>query len=276
MKAAIYAVLVGLGVALAISVPWMFLAMANVRLSPNVPWSVPMMLAYLGFVMVWLNGWWWPRSNSALRHDLLRWRWPRGSVWAWALAAGTLGVLALWAFYAALGNLSHSGTARESTGLSPGMVVVAVVMGSLVTALSEEAGFRGYMLSNLVPRFKPTSAVVIVSVVFSLFHLTHGASALLQNGIFYFGASCVYCVLTYFSGSILPSILLHFAGDVFVFAMRASVVKVHLPYTAAAIAAYVLAGLALGGASIGAFARLARRTRRQIAASPEATKSSIQ
>src|SRR5215471_17609031 len=41
MKAAIYAVLVGLGVALGLSVPWMFLATANVRLSPNVPWSAP-------------------------------------------------------------------------------------------------------------------------------------------------------------------------------------------------------------------------------------------
>jgi mannose-6-phosphate isomerase-like protein (cupin superfamily) len=48
--------LIGLGVMGVITVPWSLLAVVNLRLSPHVPWAIPITLIYLAVVVVYLAG----------------------------------------------------------------------------------------------------------------------------------------------------------------------------------------------------------------------------
>ena len=116
MKVVIKAVFLGLLVMAVTTVPWSVLAYGNLRLSPGIPWSIPLTALYLTVILAYLNGSGPPASTKAFRHESMRIRWLTGAEWRWSLIAGGLSVLALWLTYAALGNLasrSHSVVKRR-------------------------------------------------------------------------------------------------------------------------------------------------------------------
>src|SRR5262249_5752171 len=152
----------------------------------------------------------WPQTTQAARRHLLRLRWlSQREWWWWSIAAGLLGVLALWLVYAALGGVSHSsGSSRPTSNLSMPVLLIAITMGAAVTAIGEEGGFRGYMQATLESRFAPGTAILITGIAFALAHLSHGAADVVRNGIFYLAVSFIYGFQAYFTKSILPSLLL--------------------------------------------------------------------
>src|SRR5687767_8637823 len=89
------AVLVGALVVALGTLPWGALAALNSRLSPAVPWSVPVMALYLWFYWRILGGEWWPRGTADSRRENLRARPLESTVWRAALLAGGLGWAAL-------------------------------------------------------------------------------------------------------------------------------------------------------------------------------------
>src|SRR5687768_10406703 len=48
------------------------LLFANIRFWPEVPWSVPLLAAYMWFFWQYLRGHWWPRSTADARKHWLR------------------------------------------------------------------------------------------------------------------------------------------------------------------------------------------------------------
>src|SRR5690242_1547288 len=68
---------------------------ANLRFFANVPWAVPLTAVYLWFFWRYLNGAGPPGATAEERRTSLRANRVSGTVWAWALLAGGLGIVAL-------------------------------------------------------------------------------------------------------------------------------------------------------------------------------------
>jgi membrane protease YdiL (CAAX protease family) len=88
-----------------------------------------------------------------------------------------------------------------------------IVMGSIVAAICEETGFRGYMQMALQKRYGPKGAIVSTSIFFTLIHLSHSWALPILPHIF--GASVLLGLLAWRSGSLIPGIIGHAILDIF-------------------------------------------------------------
>ena len=202
------------------TIVWGALATINLRLTPRAPWSVPVMAGLLWLYWRYVRGDGPPRRLATIRNDHLRAKPLSLRVWRLALLSGGSAVAALWALFAALRGVLHIAPPPNDLNLLPVWTVFsAIVMGSAVAGVAEEAGFRGYMQVPLERAYGPGTAIVITSVLFTLVHLSHG-SAVLPFLPFYFVAAVAYGLLAFVTGSILPAMILHFGGDVLTFTLR--------------------------------------------------------
>ena len=251
---------VGLAIVVGVAAPWSALIVLNIRLSPTVPWSLPVGLVYLFLAIGYLGGRGWPHSTSEVRRRRFRASLPSASEFICALLAGCAGVSALWLCFAATGGLLAQQSQRSQAILPPLFLFGAIIIGAAVTALAEEAGLRGFMQAPLEALMGPLPAIATTSLLFVLIHLSHGVSALAQVGPFYLAAGCIYGLLAYLSQSILPSLLLHFLGDLLVFGLRSSVVHLGSPQSFISAVPLVLAALVAALVSAIGFVILARLT----------------
>jgi hypothetical protein len=95
LKVIVQAVLLGMLVVIAGTIPRNLLFAANLRYYASVPWAVPLTAVYLWFFWRYLNGGGPPESTAEERRASLRANRVSGRVWAWALLAGGLGIVAL-------------------------------------------------------------------------------------------------------------------------------------------------------------------------------------
>src|SRR6185503_13260282 len=96
MPIALRAVLTGVTVAAAGTVPWAGLVSANISHGSALPWSVPIMAFYLWlYWRYFVRGWGWPRSTAETRRIESRANRLRGEVWGAALLAGVLGLVSV-------------------------------------------------------------------------------------------------------------------------------------------------------------------------------------
>ena len=249
--------LIGLVVMAVVTTTWSLAAVANVRLSPQVPWAIPIGLTYVGLVVAYLNGRGWPTSTAKIRRRHFRLRLVRGAESRWSLLAGALAITCLWLVFAAFGGRgSQAPPGREAT-LAPNILVMFVIVGSAVTALGEEGGLRGFMQAPLEQRFGPKAAIGMTAVTFVLIHVTHGLSVLISMGPFYLATGLVYGVLAYLTQSILPTLVLHFVGDVLTFGLRSSLFHLSFPHTGTAATWCIVGAVITGNLSIVSFRRLA-------------------
>ena len=249
-------VLIGLIVMAGITVPWSVVVVANLRLSPQVPWAIPAALIYVSLVIAYLNGRSWPVSTREFRRSRFRARLLSPALSVWSLLAGGLAVTCLWLLVAAAGHLGPSVPGAEA-GLAPPVLFAFVTVSAAITALGEEAGLRGFMQAPLESRFGPSVAITITTSVFVLIHASHGFTTLLHNGPLYIATGVVYGLLTYLTQSILPALMLHFLGDVVVFALRSSLIHGLAPRTQPEIALCLFAALMAATLSLLAFRQLA-------------------
>jgi membrane protease YdiL (CAAX protease family) len=177
----------------------------------------------IALLLIWLylNGRWWPSSTSAARHDLLRARLVPARVFAWAAVAGGLALASLVGLWIVLTRLTGAGgnpTLPNAGAYPPLVVAVAIVMGSRVSPLTQEAAFRGYGQVLLERSFKPGSAVVLSSLLFTLYHgPTQGFAP--SKILFYFVVGVVFGVAAFITQSVLPAIPVHIAGDLLFFTL---------------------------------------------------------
>ena len=190
----------------------------NLKFLPQVPWM-------LAAATVWLWGFWryvsgsgWPQATRETRRRDLRATPLAGKVWRWALLAGGLGLLSMVGLLYLTPRLAE--TPRDAFKFSidlsaypPWTVVSILLVFSVVAGVAEEAGFRGYMLSQIERRHGWIVATIITGVMFYLVHYVSHSYATVAFLPFFLAVSAVHARLVYLTGSILPSIVLHAAFD---------------------------------------------------------------
>jgi membrane protease YdiL (CAAX protease family) len=192
---------------------WSVLLAENLARSPAVPWSVAVTAALLWVVWRYLDGGWGRSSSSAVRRLYLRAHGMPIGQFAFALLAGALALSALVALWLVVTQLlpMPQSSRPDLAAYPPFTVAVVVTMASLVGAIVEEAGLRGYMFTRLSTVLPVPAAIVAVAIVIIPGHaLTQGFVAPVI--LWYFLADVTFGALAYLSGSILPVIVIHAAG----------------------------------------------------------------
>jgi membrane protease YdiL (CAAX protease family) len=209
--------IVGLLIALLAAVVWTALIVANTKTTRNMPWSVPVMALVLWAMWRYWGGAGWPRSTSETRRAYRRANPVSAQALLWSLIAGVLGIVALAGSWIVFFNLFEMRpNAIPDTSTYPALLVYPMmVMGSLVSPLSEEAGFRGYSQLMLERDFRPAAAAVIASVFFAIGHLNHGFYWPKQ--LIYFLVGVTFAAIVTLTNSILASIPVHIIGDLVFF-----------------------------------------------------------
>jgi membrane protease YdiL (CAAX protease family) len=192
---------------------WSALVVANLSMSPAVPWAVPAMLLVLLLMWMYLGGKGWPRGTSHARRLCLRASRVSTPVFCWAMLAGTLSVVALAGLWIVMVELvKMPGNALPDFSRYPLPTVVAMIlMGSVAAPFTEEPAFRGYCQVILERNFSGPFAVLISS---ALFALAHGPTQgfLWPKLLFYFLVGAVFGATAYLTKSILPAIPGHMIG----------------------------------------------------------------
>lgn len=246
---------------------WNALLFANLKVGPAIPWSVVVMAGVLWLLWRYLDGAWWPRRTASARHSLLRATLVSRRMFGWAWLAGGLALVALVGVWIVLVELTGAGgnpTLSTYAAYPPLTVTLALLMGSVVSPLTEEAAYRGYAQVILERVFPAMAAVTLSSIFFALWHgPTQGF--LWPKLLFYFLVGLTFGATAYLTNSILPAILVHMAGDLTFFfliwphdATRPSVRQVgpDVSFWLAVAQAIIFTALA-----ILAFSRLARLSR---------------
>jgi membrane protease YdiL (CAAX protease family) len=245
---------------------WGLMAMANLKISPALPWAPFVMWAVLAALVGWLGGAGWPRSTSQARRALLRWNpmpWP---VFRQAVFAGVLALVALGGLWIVVSDLVHipPGLAPSSKGIPIWSGVLFLLTASAAAPLSEEAAFRGYA-QGLFERAFGSAALAILasSVLFALAHLIQGVDVF-KLGL-YFTAGLIFGTVAWATNSLYAAMVVHSLGDVMGFTLLWPHDRPHALVTEgghdplfvpAVVALAIFAPLA-----VWALARLAARTR---------------
>jgi len=199
---------------------WVALLVANLKTSPAIPWAVAVMSIILWLMWQYLGGKGWPRRTSETRRRYLRANPVSGQVWAWAMLAGVLSIVALtgsWIVMTQLVKMPGNVLLPDFSRLPMLTAVLVVVMASLVSPITEESAFRGYCQVILEGEFRGVVAVLISSVLFALAHLTQGF--LWPKLLVYFLVGVAFGVMAYLTGSILPGIAVHIIADLTFFTL---------------------------------------------------------
>ena len=207
------AVVVGMLVMLAGTIPRNVIFAANLRILPGVPWAVPVTCIYLWFFWRYLNGDGPPTSTRRDRRARLRANPVSRRVLAWAILAGGLGILAL---VLALRIASRMVVLpqQQLPDLSriPSFTVWSLLLTAApVAAFVEEAAFRGYMQAPIERRHGVVPAILITGTMFAIAHLDF--TPVLWP--YYVAVAAIYGIVTFLTNSIWPAILLHSAGNTY-------------------------------------------------------------
>ena len=213
------AVIAGLAVTAAGTLPWVFLVTSNQRVLSSLPWAVVPMSLYLWLYWRYLNGWGWPRTTAEPRRTSLRANGLSGELWGMSLFAGMVGLASLLPLLGIMSRMVR--LPAESQGIRPPSqmptltVFLLLVMGSVVAGVVEESGFRGYMQGPIERRHGPVVAILLNGALFGFTHFTHHPASVIAMLPYYLAVTAVYGGLAYATNSILPSMVLHAGGDVF-------------------------------------------------------------
>lgn len=200
---------------LAISVGgvWTTLLISNIATSPAIPWAVAVMALLLWVMWQYMGGKWGPRSTSQARRRYMRARRLPSQVFAWALVAGLLSIVALVGYWIVMLQLMKIPTrvAPSFFGYPLLTAILVLVMACLVSSLAEEACFRGYFQGILEQKVSGPVAIVIAALLISPGHsLTQGF--LWPIMLWYFFVDVMLGTIAYLTKSILPGAVVHSIG----------------------------------------------------------------
>ena len=212
----VQAVVTGLAVATAGTVPWATLASANIKYQPALPWAVPIMAVYLWVFWRYVRGEGWPRSTAAARRASSRANALPSDLWGPALLAGVLGLVSVLLLQGVLSRLVALPPQRDlDVAKSPALsVLLWVLMSGVVAGVVEETAFRGYLQRPIERRHGPVIAILVTGTLFGLVHFTHAEVTLVLLP-YYVAVAAVYGALAHLTDSTLPSMVLHGGGNVF-------------------------------------------------------------
>jgi membrane protease YdiL (CAAX protease family) len=198
---------------------WGVMAIANVELSPAIPWAPLLMPIVLAGLAAFLCGRAGPKAGRANRRALVPLAPVSAKAWTWALLAGFAGIIALAALWTVLASIVHTppNVLPDTHGL-PLQTLLPMLLVSIVAApLTEEIAFRGYAMGLIGRRFGPTATIVLSSLLFAAAHLTQGAYA--SKLIVYFLVGLALAATVWRTGSLLPAAVVHSFGDLVFFTL---------------------------------------------------------
>jgi membrane protease YdiL (CAAX protease family) len=200
------AVLSGMVAASAGTIPWALLAGWNLEYLTSVPWSVPVMAAYLA--VLWRYA---PRTNK--RANPLS-----DQMWAGAIVAGILGLWAVVLLQSVMSRIVRlpAQDIGDPSQVPMATLMVMLVMSAIVAGVVEETSFRGYMQAPIERRHGPMVAILVTGSIFGFAHFRHPEVTMILLP-YYIAVAAVYGGLAYLTNSTLPSIVLHGIGNIFVF-----------------------------------------------------------
>ncbi len=213
MDVIVRAVVIGMVVMLAGTMPRNILFVANLRYFARVPWAVPLVAGYLWLFWRYLDGAGPPEDSAAERRASLRAHAVPIRTWAWALLAGGLGIVTL-VFGLQLVNrlvVLPQQTLPDLSHVPRATVLVLLMAGAPVAGIVEEAAFRGYMQGPIEKRYGLPIAILITGTMFAVAHLDFT----LVLWPYYVAVAAIYGVITQCTGSVLPAIVLHTAGNTY-------------------------------------------------------------
>jgi len=211
------AVVIGMIVAAAGTLPWAFLVSANMKFQPTLPWAVPLMAIFLWFYWrYFVQGKGWPRSTAEARRMNARAHSLPPEVWGPALLAGMLGLASVLLLQGVLSRLVVLPQQQVlEVSRYPGIsVLMWVLMSSVVAGIVEETSFRGYLQRPIERRHGPVIATLLAGSLFAFAHFSHREVGVVLLP-FYMTVAAVYGTLSYLTDSTLPSMVLHAGGNMF-------------------------------------------------------------
>jgi membrane protease YdiL (CAAX protease family) len=192
---------------------WTALLSANLATSPAIPWSVAVMALLLWLLWRYLGGAGWPRSTADARRRYLRAKRTSGRVFAWAVVAGLLAIVALAGLWIVLFQVANlpSRALPDYSKYPLVTVALALIMASLVGAVAEESTFRGYTQGVLEGAVGGAAAILITTLVMGPEHaFTQGF--VWPVLLFYFLVDVMLGATAWLTHSILPGIVTHAIG----------------------------------------------------------------
>lgn len=191
------------------------ISVISIILSP--PVSLIVISAYLFLYWKFFSGSWGPKKTAEIRKKYFRAGSLSPKLWKWSLLLAILFVLVFQSGFVVIfrlfqfpADLFNQGFGFEALPLWTAWAII--ILAALSAALTEEVGFRGYAQVALEEHYRPFPAIIIITVMFVLFHLNQAWAlpALLQL----FAAGLFASAFAYASGSILPGIISHFIIDI--------------------------------------------------------------
>jgi membrane protease YdiL (CAAX protease family) len=266
------AVIIGMLVMLAGTIPRNIIFVANLRYYPSVPWAVPLVAVYLWFFWRYLNGAGPPESTAEERRTSLRAKRVSSNAWAWSLLAGGLGIVALVIALRVANRMVVLPQQQlpDLTQVPKFTILSLLLMAAPVAGIVEEAAFRGYMQRPIVRRYGLAIAILVTGTMFAVAHLDF-TLALLP---YYVAVTAIYGTVTYLTDSILPAIVLHTSGNIYSnidlwlhgqAEWQASSGTTELIWQTGTEASFWISSIALfivGAATVWAFFKLARAARK--------------
>ncbi len=213
MRVIVKAVIIGMLVMLAGTIPRNIIFVANLRYYPNFPWAVPLVAVYLWFFWRYLNGAGQPASTAAERRTSLRANRVSFRVWSWALLAGGLGIVALVIALRVANRMVVLPQQQlpDLTQVPKFTILSLLLMAAPVAGIVEEAAFRGYMQRPIERRYGLAIAVLVTGTMFAVAHLDFT----LALWPYYVAVAAIYGTITYLTESILPAVVLHTSGNIY-------------------------------------------------------------
>lgn len=213
MAIVVRAVLIGMLIMLAGTIPRNILFGLNMRFFTAVPWAAVLIALYIWLFWCYLAGVGPPSSTAAERRAALRANALPAKLWAWSLLAGALGIVALVLGLRLLNRLVLL-PQQELPDLShvPFYTIATLLLvAAPVAGIIEEASFRGYMQGPIERRLGIVPAVLITGTMFALAHLDF--TPILWP--YYVAVAAIYGATAYLTNSILPAIVLHSFGNLY-------------------------------------------------------------
>ena len=210
----VQAVITGLAVATAGTVPWAALVAANIKHKPALPWAVPIMAVYLWFFWRYVRGEGWPQSTAEARRASSRANGLMADLWGPALLAGVLGLVSVLLLQGVLSRVVALPQQRDlDVSQYPVLTVLLwVLMSAVVSGVVEETSFRGYVQRPIERRHGPVVAILVTGSLFGLVHFSHPEVTLVLLP-YYMAVAAVYGALAHLTDSTLPSMVLHGGGN---------------------------------------------------------------
>ena len=198
---------------------WGVMVLANVKLTPALPWAAAVMPPILAALVLFLAGRIGPKRTAEARRALVPLAPVSARAWTWSLLAGGAGVIAaaaLWTVMATIVRVPPN-ILPDTHGIPLQTLIPTLLVSIAAAPLSEEIAFRGYAMGLIRRRFSPIHALVIVSALFAAVHLTQGLYP--PKLLVYFLAGLTFGFVALRTGSLLPAMVVHSFADLTFFTL---------------------------------------------------------